>query len=47
MVTLTSEEAIKIYEKLVMLRRIENAANTMYKEKLIRGFCHLYTGEIN
>ncbi|XP_013171611.1 PREDICTED: probable pyruvate dehydrogenase E1 component subunit alpha, mitochondrial isoform X1 [Papilio xuthus] len=44
-VTLTPEDAIKIYENLVMLRRIENAANTMYKEKLIRGFCHLYTGQ--
>ncbi|XP_059046685.1 probable pyruvate dehydrogenase E1 component subunit alpha, mitochondrial [Achroia grisella] len=43
--TLTAEDAIKIYEKLAVLRRIETAAGNLYKEKIIRGFCHLYSGQ--
>ncbi|XP_053616731.1 probable pyruvate dehydrogenase E1 component subunit alpha, mitochondrial [Plodia interpunctella] len=43
--TLTSEDAIKLYEHLAMLRRIETASGNLYKEKIIRGFCHLYSGQ--
>ncbi|KPJ18851.1 hypothetical protein RR48_05789 [Papilio machaon] len=42
--TLSSEDALKMYEKLAMLRRIETASGNLYKEKIIRGFCHLYSG---
>ena len=44
--TLTSEDAIQMYEKLALLRRIETAAGNLYKEKIIRGFCHLYSGNL-
>nr|XP_026496152.1 probable pyruvate dehydrogenase E1 component subunit alpha, mitochondrial [Vanessa tameamea] len=43
--TLTAEDAIKLYEKLATLRRIETASGNLYKEKIIRGFCHLYSGQ--
>ncbi|NP_001093304.1 pyruvate dehydrogenase E1 component subunit alpha type II, mitochondrial-like [Bombyx mandarina] len=43
--TLTSEDALKLYEQLTILRRIETASGNLYKEKIIRGFCHLYSGQ--
>lgn len=43
--TLTAEDALKMYEKLAVLRRIETASGNLYKEKIIRGFCHLYSGQ--
>lgn len=43
--TLTSEDALKIYYKLTILRRLETATGNLYKEKFIRGFCHLYSGQ--
>lgn len=30
---------------MVTIRRLEAAASTLYKEKEIRGFCHLFTGQ--
>lgn len=27
------------------IRRLENAAGSLYKEKIVRGFCHLYSGQ--
>ena len=44
-VTLTREDALKFYEEMATIRRLEAAANSLYKEKAIRGFCHLYTGQ--
>ncbi|CAH0397152.1 unnamed protein product [Chilo suppressalis] len=43
--TLTAEDALKLYERLAILRRIETASGNLYKEKIIRGFCHLYSGQ--
>ncbi|KAI5635254.1 dehydrogenase e1 component domain-containing protein [Phthorimaea operculella] len=43
--TLTAEDALKMYEKLAVMRRIETASGNLYKEKVIRGFCHLYSGQ--
>ncbi|XP_026736210.1 probable pyruvate dehydrogenase E1 component subunit alpha, mitochondrial [Trichoplusia ni] len=43
--TITHKEALALYEKLVVLRRLETAASNMYKAKVIQGFCHLYLGE--
>ncbi|XP_060519482.1 probable pyruvate dehydrogenase E1 component subunit alpha, mitochondrial isoform X2 [Cylas formicarius] len=44
-VTLTKEDAIKYYTQLHMIRRMETSAGNLYKEKIIRGFCHLYSGQ--
>ncbi|GAB6026430.1 hypothetical protein CHUAL_012630 [Chamberlinius hualienensis] len=41
----TREDALKYYRQMQGIRRMETAANNMYKEKLIRGFCHLYSGQ--
>ncbi|XP_059046779.1 probable pyruvate dehydrogenase E1 component subunit alpha, mitochondrial isoform X2 [Achroia grisella] len=43
--TLTADDALKMYENLVVLRRLESASGNLYQEKAIRGFCHLYSGQ--
>jgi pyruvate dehydrogenase E1 component alpha subunit len=43
--TVTSEEAKDYYKKMQTIRKLETEAGALYKEKRIRGFCHLYTGE--
>lgn len=30
---------------MLAIRRLEAASGAFYKEKLIRGFCHLYSGQ--
>lgn len=44
-VTLTKEDALKYYTQLHTIRRMETSAGNLYKEKIIRGFCHLYSGQ--
>jgi hypothetical protein len=45
-VTVTREDALTLYEQMHTIRRMETAAGNMYKEKIIRGFCHLYSGQV-
>ncbi|KAJ3075040.1 alpha subunit of pyruvate dehydrogenase [Quaeritorhiza haematococci] len=45
MTTVTKEELLEMYKNMVAIRRIETASDQMYKQKLIRGFCHLSSGQ--
>lgn len=42
---LTRDDGLHFYRQMQVIRRMENAASTMYKSKVIRGFCHLYSGQ--
>merc|ERR1712198_236640 len=43
--TLTRDEGLRLYREMVTIRRMETAAANLYKEKVIRGFCHLCSGQ--
>lgn len=44
-VTVTRDEALKLYRQMQTIRRLETSAGNLYKEKIVRGFCHLYSGQ--
>jgi len=43
--TLSRDEGLRLYREMVTVRRMETAAANLYKEKVVRGFCHLCSGQ--
>jgi pyruvate dehydrogenase E1 component alpha subunit len=41
----SKERLLKMYSEMQTMRRMEMAADALYKAKLIRGFCHLAIGQ--
>jgi pyruvate dehydrogenase E1 component alpha subunit len=41
----TPEQMLNMYKQMQTIRRLEVASDQLYKQRLIRGFLHLYNGQ--
>ncbi|RDB22980.1 Pyruvate dehydrogenase E1 component subunit alpha, mitochondrial [Hypsizygus marmoreus] len=44
-VEVSKDQLLTMYRQMQLVRRMEMAADALYKAKLVRGFCHLATGQ--
>ena len=44
--TITKEECFKYYDTMSLIRRMELECDNVYRKREIRGFLHLYDGQV-